>query len=399
VRGASAALAFLLVACSGEDTPTGVITNVARSSSSAPGPLVLCKYTAEPTSEQFDFVVSATGGAVVGDGHFSLNAINVLGSPAGSTGGPECATVWNATDDLHHTVTIEEIVEPGFEIFGVFHSDPGWITPIENPVELTISPRGGLVIFKNRPVDKPPESSCSECLGGVTQMTLRNNGPSGEVVVKAGKDEIFRGVVASGETFTVHGTKKDGKLGKEIKIRVAGGEETKIHTSCSKPIGPGMHFGAFEVVEALNGNGDLICPPGEDDCDDLCDAGKPAVLTMLLTGDDCSATSHTQDSKKVSCEDFGALVGDLRVVVTDKKDPGDSKAKTWFDGTVSVGSAFDITAAAAGQAKLKANTWVNIYDAGGTLLQVIQFHTSCSQPLELDNQFGGLQLTGFTPEA
>ena len=128
------------------------------------------------------------------------------------------------------------------------------------------------------------------------------------------------------------------------------------------------------------------------------DAGKPAVLTMVLTGDDCSATSHSQDDSKVSCTDNGALAGDLRVVVTDKEDPDDDKARTWFDGTVSVGDAFDITAADGGESKLKANTWVNIYD-GDTLLQTVQFHTSCSQILELDDQFGSLLLTGFTPES
>jgi hypothetical protein len=30
------------------------------------------------------------------------------------------------------------------------------------------------------------------------------------------------------------------------------------------------------------------------------------------------------------------------------------------------------------------------------VLQRIEFHTSCSQPLELGDQYGGIQLVGFT---
>jgi hypothetical protein len=35
---------------------------------------------------------------------------------------------------------------------------------------------------------------------------------------------------------------------------------------------------------------------------------------------------------------------------------------------------------------------------GGTLLQSVGFHTSCSQPLAVGNQFGSVLITTYTPE-
>jgi len=136
-------------------------------------------------------------------------------------------------------------------------------------------------------------------------------------------------------------------------------------------------------------------PPPAESCAD----GKPMVLTMELTGDDCSATSHTQDPTKVSCQDLGAFPASVYIRASDKENPDDGKAKNWFDGAVAVNGTFDIDAGNAGTSRLSANTWVLIYDhQGGTLLQKVLFHTSCSQPLKVGDQFGSLLIVGYTPE-
>ena len=63
------------------------------------------------------------------------------------------------------------------------------------------------------------------------------------------------------------------------------------------------------------------------------------------------------------------------------------------------GETFGIDATAAGEGKLKAETYVHIFDpTGELLLQTIKFHTSCSQPLALGDEFGGVQLVGFIGE-
>ena len=50
------------------------------------------------------------------------------------------------------------------------------------------------------------------------------------------------------------------KLGTEIVVFVDGVEHVKIHTSCSKIIGPGLVFGDFEVVEGKSKDNGPICP-------------------------------------------------------------------------------------------------------------------------------------------
>jgi len=186
-------------------------------------------------------------------------------------------------------------------------------------------------------------------------------------------------------------------------------------------------------------------PPPAESCDD----GKPMVLTMEYTGDDCGASHNDQKSQncqddpcagvhnhhshpggkcgggggkahsgkdckkshcgksahssgkhgKASCVDPGALPGTVYILASDRENPLEKKARVWFEGTVLLNSSFDIDARNAGEGKLKANTWVLIYDRkGGTLLQKVQIHTSCSQPLNVGDQFASLLLVGFIPE-
>jgi len=82
----------------------------------------------------------------------------------------------------------------------------------------------------------------------------------------------------------------------------------------------------------------------------------------------------------------------VRILAGDKANPDDRKAKVWFDGTVALNDTFIMDAANAGEDKFKANTYVHVFDMNGNLLQQVQFHTSCSQPLEEQDQFGSLIL-------
>ena len=67
-------------------------------------------------------------------------------------------------------------------------------------------------------------------------------------------------ILGGGELFTFNGVDKNGTLSTEIRIYVDGGLNTKIHTSCSQPIGPGLVSGDFEVVEGYSREGGLLCP-------------------------------------------------------------------------------------------------------------------------------------------
>lgn len=164
----------------------------------------------------------------------------------------------------------------------------------------------------------------------------------------------------------------------------------KFHTSCSQPLFVGDQFGSIVI--------DGCTPEGGPSEGQFCVGGaKPSVLTMLYTGDGCSATQHSQDPGKVSCEGDADNTPLVRIRASDKEDPEATDARVWFDGLVVLDETFDIAAANAGKSKLKSKTWVHIF-LGDTLLETIMFHTSCSQPLNQDDKFGSLTLVDFVAE-
>ena len=104
----------------------------------------------------------------------------------------------------------------------------------------------------------------------MTRLTLQYNGDSVQPVVilqKKDDDPVFDEYVEPGAQITFSGQDKNGTLGTEISIYVGEDAElhTKIHTSCSQPIGPGLIFGDFEVIEGYSLKGGPLCPFGKDD--------------------------------------------------------------------------------------------------------------------------------------
>jgi hypothetical protein len=129
---------------------------------------------------------------------------------------------------------------------------------------------------------------------------------------------------------------------------------------------------------------------------DLCSQlGKPRGITFMYTGLDCSASNNSQAAGKVACTGDPAAATPVRILSSNSADPTDGSANVWFDGIVNLGETFTADAANAGQTKLATNTYFYVFDGGGTLLQSVRIHTSCSQPLNLDDQYGSLRLTGF----
>ena len=126
-----------------------------------------------------------------------------------------------------------------------------------------------------------------------------------------------------------------------------------------------------------------VCATGE----------KPAVLVMTYTGD--SVENHSQDPRKVTITGDANDEPTVRIIASNKKKLFDRKAKVWFDGTVNLGENFAIDAANANQDKVGAETYVYIIDGQGDLIETIRFHTSCSQPLALGDDFGSITLAGF----
>jgi hypothetical protein len=328
---------------------------------------------------------SSVDGAISGSGIPRPNRINVTVGGAthhfqnvlGSGDGEE----WD-------TFTRQFLIPPGVtEIRMQAESGPG------GDITGTQGPKPASLTWTAAGISIASPEACGPCKGKATSLTLRYDGATDaniEVRQKKPNTVVFSGVVLPGGQFSFVGLDNKGTLSTEISIYVNGTLNTKIHTSCSKPIGPGLVSGLFTVVSGYSLKGGLLCPITPSTPPILCDGkAKPVVLTMLYTGDNCSATSHSQDPSKVTCETYAPLTQTVYIVATDK-----GNKQTWFAGTVHLDSTFDISAGT--KPDLGAELFVRIFDAqGGNLLQLLRFHTSCSQPLEIGNHFGSLMIAAY----
>jgi hypothetical protein len=191
----------------------------------------------------------------------------------------------------------------------------------------------------------------------VTELTLKYNGGTAnaniKVVQKKGGAVVFDAIVQPGGSFAFSGEDNKGTLTTEISIFVNGVLNTKIHTSCSQPIGPGLISGDFEVISGRSKNGGLLCPVelpptggGNDECSE-CD-GKVTELTLKYNGGET----------------------DANIKVTQKKD-----GAVVFDATVQPAGTFTFSGE---DKKGTLSTEISIFVNG---VLITKIHTSCSRPI------------------
>jgi hypothetical protein len=119
--------------------------------------------------------------------------------------------------------------------------------------------------------------------------------------------------------------------------------------------------------------------------------GKVIRMTLEYTGEGCGASHHHQPGS-VTCTGDAAMAEPVRILVTS----GNGQRIYADVSGVMVGDAVVADAANAGSNHLHSVTWVRIYEAGGTLIEEIMFHTSCSEPLAVGDQFGSMLLLAMT---
>jgi hypothetical protein len=195
---------------------------------------------------------------------------------------------------------------------------------------------------------------CEPCKGGINRLTLKYLGTSGKVTVVNGKennfskikagDILFDGQVNTNDEFTIVPPAGDDKLKSDITIFVDGVFHTNIHTSCSKPIGPGSRYLNFEVVEAYSRQGGLVCPVPD------CLPCKGGIVQLTLKNNGAAGTIIVYNSK-------------------------DNKGAILFNSQVPAGGEFTFTQPA-GEDKMKSD--ISVYRNG---VFVTQIHVSCSKPI------------------
>jgi uncharacterized repeat protein (TIGR01451 family) len=120
---------------------------------------------------------------------------------------------------------------------------------------------------------------------------------------------------------------------------------------------------------------------------DLCEDGKPAQLKLQYDAD--ADSSHSQDDGSVTITPTNAVFPAGAVWITVHDNKGNNLR---FSGSVLPGASFWVSGP---QKLISSSYWFRIYTAqGGTLLQTINFHTSCSQPLNVGDEFGAITVLG-----
>jgi hypothetical protein len=207
---------------------------------------------------------------------------------------------------------------------------------------------------------------CSPCDGKVSELSLKYNGDQTDahIIVSQKKDDVvvFDEIIQPGESFSFVGVDKKNTLGTEIIVEVNGVVNTKIHTSCSQPIGPGLIFGDFVVIAGASRNGGALCP----------------LVPPPGGGDDCAECEG-----KVTRLDFeyGGPASDV-IKVTDKKGEEIIYNGTITDGMFTI-NGFD--------KKGTLGTEIIIYING---TENTNIHTSCSQPIGPGLSFGDFTVVG-----
>ena len=129
---------------------------------------------------------------------------------------------------------------------------------------------------------------------------------------------------------------------------------------------------------------------------DVCAGGRPTQLTFIYTGDLCTASSHSQG--KAVCTDVAtAASGPVEIKYTGK-DAGTKITVSPGSGAstgevINVGNTF-VLSSSRGDKGLHSNSKFDILQ-GGNIIQQLEIHTSCSNPLFVGDQFGSLRVAGF----
>jgi hypothetical protein len=161
-----------------------------------------------------------------------------------------------------------------------------------------------------------------------------------------------------------------------------------VTSDCAAPV---EATATVTVTEAL--------PPTADSCLD----GKPHQLVFEYTGKSCALTENNNtQGDKFSCSEPGnELNGEFSVQI-ELALSGKDVDKTTVSPTTQVVTISDVdntnevTFTATGS-RLPAHTTFNILQ-DGVILQSLDVHTSCSAPLAVGNEFGGMRLKKFIAE-
>ncbi|MDJ0843839.1 MAG: SdrD B-like domain-containing protein [Crocosphaera sp.] len=148
------------------------------------------------------------------------------------------------------------------------------------------------------------------------------------------------------------------------------------------------------AVEPLDGG--LL---GQDLCNDDLGLGKPEALIFEYIPGSTVNTNQDADKAEIHVDNGIDSDGTSFVVVTDENEAAkalNGDGKQFFRGDVDFNELFEANNSTD---SFGSTTYIHFFDdANGGLLQTIEYHTSCSQPIQLGDVIGNATLYGYDGE-
>lgn len=188
----------------------------------------------------------------------------------------------------------------------------------------------------------------------------------------------------------------DSKLGQMLPVSPKVLAPGNSFSLTSSPVFIKANTASFVNVSAhVKGDTSVVCPATDSapvvvaaapllSCAD----GKPVALGFTYVGGACADSKHSQGSSKSSCSGSSKNAEPVTLQLTNKN------GSVLLSKTVNIG---DTVLLDNNGTKLDSETHALI-SKGGKVIQSLNIHTSCSVPLVVGDQHGGLVISSFTPE-
>ena len=155
-----------------------------------------------------------------------------------------------------------------------------------------------------------------------------------------------------------------------------------------------IDVGCIPLEAAVNATSCEALPPLVTICEE-----RPTWMQFKYYGGDCNMSANMQ-TEKFFCTDFASIPQDPETEVYMLASADDDEDTIFFSGNVKLNDLYNVTDPSGD--RLPADMNLTLYDSdpatGGTLLQRVQYHSSCSQNLFLKDKFGASQLVAFFNE-
>ncbi len=125
--------------------------------------------------------------------------------------------------------------------------------------------------------------------------------------------------------------------------------------------------------------------------------GKIHSLELGYVGGGCAATQNTQDAGKVTCTTSvnDPSASPVRIRVTDGGG-GKVYLDTGTPANVELGAIINLVAGPNQDDSFAADLVITVFNPNNTSIEQVKLKSDCSQPLKLDDLYGGLKVIGMT---